>query len=60
MLKVLEKLTNEGHGSERTAGWFHVGFAALYALSIAFHLFAAHRHFKDAAEKKKGLTGSKT
>ena len=60
VLNTLSKLIDEGHSSQRTAAWFHVGFVAAYLLSAIFHALSAHRHFKDAAEKKRGLTGSKT
>ena len=58
----LDSLADEGHKSELTAGYYHLGFAvsyvglvSLYTIATAFHLWCARRHFRDA----KMLTGEK-
>jgi len=50
-------MKHEEPGSQRVAGWYHIGFAALYAVAIIWHLRGAFEHFteesKQNAERKR-------
>ena len=52
MFQFLDRLADEGHSSERVAGWYHLIFVGLYFGAIVFHLWTARRHF-DAADEKR-------
>lgn len=41
-------MKHEEPGSQRVAGWYHIGFAALYAVAIIWHLRGAFEHFKES------------
>lgn len=41
---------------ERIGFWFHLGFAAMYALAFAWHLKGAREHARDLQTKLKTYT----
>jgi hypothetical protein len=40
-------MKHEEPSSQRIAGWYHVGFAVLYAVAIVWHLRGAFEHFHE-------------
>jgi hypothetical protein len=44
----LDRLADEGHASERLAGYYHLGFVAGYLIAAAFHAWCARRHLREA------------
>ena len=50
----LDRVSNESHQSHRTAGYYHLGYVAVYGLLVAlylgamsFHWRATKRHWKE-------------
>jgi len=40
-------MKHEEPGSQRVAGWYHIGFAAMYLVALLWHLNGAHQHFQE-------------
>ena len=48
--KTKKVLKHEEAGREKMAAFYHLGFAALYALAIVWHLKGALEHFQETAK----------
>lgn len=47
-----EKYEHESRKSEQIAGWYHVGFVALYLVAAFWHLRGATEHFRRQNESQ--------
>ena len=50
-LRTLDALADEGHATERIAGYYHLAFVVGYVVATLFHGWCARRHFRDARRR---------
>ena len=50
MFRWLDRIADESHQSETQAVVWHLGFVALYAGALCFHIWAARRHWAAAQD----------
>lgn len=38
-------MAHDDAGGEKLAGWYHIGFAAMYFFALLWHMRSAREHF---------------